>query len=75
MGIHYFLQALFVLVGAVALLGAVFNWDWLFTARNSQFIVSNVGRKQARLFYAAIGCVMIASVSFFFLNTINPPVS
>lgn len=75
MGIHYFLQGLFVLVGAVALLGALFNWDWLFTAHNAQFIVNNVGRKQARLFYAAIGCIMIATGIFFFLNTINSPVS
>ncbi len=65
---HYIIQALFVLVGLLAILAAVFNWDWFFTAQNSQFIVKNVGRRQARLFYAALGCLMIATGVFFFLS-------
>ena len=52
---HYFLQALFVLIGLLSLLAAVFNWKWFFDARNSQFIVKNAGRKQARMLYGAIG--------------------
>lgn len=65
---HYIIQALFVLVGLLAILAAVFNWDWFFTAQNSQFIVKNVGRRQVRLFYAALGCLMIATGVFFFLS-------
>ncbi len=68
MEIHYFIQAVFVLVGCLCILAAAFNWDWLFTAQNSRFIVSNVGRKQARLFYAAIGCLMVGTGVFFFLS-------
>lgn len=68
MAVHYFIQALFVLVGLLALLAALFNWDWFFTAQNTQFVVANVGRKQARLFYAVIGVLMIATGVFFFLS-------
>ena len=68
MEMHYFLQSLFVLIGLLSLLAAVFNWNWFFDARNSQFIVKNAGRKQARLFYGAIGCLMIATGVFFFLS-------
>ena len=68
MAVHYLIQALFVLVGLLALLAALFNWDWFFTAQNTQFVVANVGRKQARLFYAVIGVLMIATGVFFFLS-------
>lgn len=68
MAVHYIIQALFVLVGLLALLAALFNWDWFFMAQNTQFVVANVGRKQARLFYAVIGVLMIATGVFFFLS-------
>ena len=68
MEIHYIIQSLFVLVGLLALLAALFNWDWFFTAQNTRFIVANVGRGRARLFYAAIGILMIATGVFFFLS-------
>ncbi|WP_072530386.1 immunity 17 family protein [Bacteroides ilei] len=65
---HYIIQAIFVITGLLALLAAVFNWDWFFTARNTQFIVASAGRNRARLFYAALGCLMIATGVFFFLS-------
>lgn len=65
--LHYLLQGLFVLVGLVALLAAVFNWDWLFTARNSRFVVSSVGRRKARLLYAVLGVFMVGTGLFFAL--------
>ena len=68
MQFHYVIQALFVLVGLLAVLAAIFNWDWFFTAQNSQFIVKNVGRRQARMFYAALGLLMMATGVFFFLS-------
>lgn len=68
MEIHYVIQSLFVLVGLLSLLAALFNWDWFFTAQNTRFIVANAGRKRARLFYAAIGVLMIATGVFFFLS-------
>lgn len=68
MGMHYLIQAIFVIVGLLAILAALFNWDWFFTAHNTQFIVSNVGRSRARLFYAALGLLMIATGIYFFLH-------
>lgn len=44
------------------------NWEWFFTAHNTQFIVSNAGRQRARLFYAILGLLMIATGIYFFLN-------
>lgn len=68
MGIHYFIQGLFVLVGLLSVLAAIYNWNWFFTAQNTQFIVRNVGRKQARWFYALIGILMMGTGIFFFLS-------
>ena len=65
---HYIIQSVFVLVGLMAVLAAVFNWDWFFTANNTRFIVENVSRVRARLFYAVIGLFMIATGVFFFLT-------
>ena len=68
MGMHYLIQAIFVLVGLLSVLAALFNWEWFFTAHNTQFIVSNAGRQRARLFYAILGLLMIAQRFYFFLN-------
>lgn len=68
MEMHYLLQGIFILVGLLAILAALFNWDWFFTAHNTQFIVNNVGRSRARLFYALLGLLMIATGVYFFMN-------
>ena len=68
MVVHYIMQAIFVLVGLLALGLALFNPEWFFTAHNSQFIVKNAGRKKTRFFYAILGCIMIAAGIFFFLK-------
>lgn len=68
MAVHYIIQGLFVLVGLLALLAALLNWEWFFTAQNTRFIVANAGRSRARLFYAAIGALMIGTGVFFFLS-------
>lgn len=65
---HYLIQGVFVLVGAFALLASLFNWDWFFNAQNTQLLVKNVGRKQARLFYAVLGLFMIATAIYFFVE-------
>jgi len=56
------------MVGLLAILASLFNWDWFFRSQNTQFIVQNVGRKQARLFYALLGVLMIATAVYFFLE-------
>ena len=68
MGMHYFIQGLFVIIGLLAILAAIFNWDWFFATQNTQFIVRNVGRKQARLFYAILGILLICTGLFFFIE-------
>ena len=65
---HYIIQGIFVLVGLLALLAALFNWDWFFTAHNTQFIVANARRNRARLLFAALFLLMIATGVFFFLS-------
>ncbi len=69
MASQYIIQGIFALAGIVSLLAALLDWDWFFTARNTQFIVRNVGRRQARLFYGVLGLILIATSVFFFFNT------
>lgn len=66
---QYIIQGIFALAGIISLLASVFNWNWFFTARNSQFIVQNVGRRQARWFYGVLGIILIGMSVFFLLNT------
>ena len=68
MGMHYFIQGIFAVVGLLAILASVFNWDWFFKSQNTRYIVSNVGRKRARLFYALLGLLMIATAIYFFME-------
>ena len=68
MGMHYLIQGIFVVVGLLAILASLFNWDWFFQSQNMQAIVRNVERKRARLFYALLGVLMIATAVYFFLE-------
>lgn len=65
---HYIIQSVFVLVGILSIMASIFNWEWFFTAHNSQFIVRNLGRNWARIFYALLGIGMIAAGVYFFLS-------
>ncbi|GAK35793.1 MAG: immunity 17 family protein [Bacteroides graminisolvens] len=65
---QYFVQGLFALAGIVSILAAVLNWDWFFNTQNVQFIVKNVGRKRARLFYGILGLILVATAIFFFFQ-------
>ena len=68
MVMHYIIQGIFVVVGLLAILASLFNWDWFFQSQNMQSIVRNVGRKRARLFYALLGVLMSATAVYFFLE-------
>ena len=68
MAMHYIIQGIFVVVGLLAILASLFNWDWFFLSQNTQFIVQNVGRKRTRLFYALLGLLMIATAIYFFME-------
>jgi len=65
---QYFVQGLFAVAGTIAILAAIFNWNWFFTSRNSQLIVRNVGRNRARLFYGLLGLLLLAAGIFFFFQ-------
>lgn len=65
---QYIVQGIFAVAGILSLLAALFDWEWFFTARNTQFIVQNVGRRQARWFYGALGVILIGMSIFFFLK-------
>ena len=65
---HYLIQGIFAIVGLLAILASLFNWDWFFLSQNTQAIVRNVGRNRARLFYAVLGLLMIATAIYFFLE-------
>lgn len=66
---QYIVQGIFAAAGIVSLLAALLDWEWFFTARNTQFIVQNVGRGQARLFYGVLGLILVGMAVFFFLQT------
>ena len=66
---QYIIQGIFALAGLVSLWAALLDWDWFFTARNAQFVVRNVGRKQARWFYGVLGLILLAMAAFFFIHT------
>lgn len=68
MVMHYVIQGIFVVVGLLAILASLFNWDWFFKAQNTQAIVRNVGRKRARLFYAFLGLLMIGTAVYFYME-------
>lgn len=66
--IFYLLLGIFVLNGIVSLLAALLDWDWFFTAQNTQFIVRRVSRRLARLIYGALGLILIAAAIYFFMQ-------
>ena len=65
---HYVVQGIFVVMGFIALLAALLNWDWFFNARNAQLIVRNVGRPRARLFYGVLGLILIGMAAYFYIQ-------
>lgn len=66
---HYFVQAIFAFMGAIALFAALFNWDWFFTSRNARLLVPITNRLRARLFYGFLGVVLMGMAMFFFVST------
>jgi hypothetical protein len=47
--------------GAFCLLGAIMDWEWFMSYRWARFISEIFGRAGARIFYAALGLVLIAA--------------
>ncbi len=66
---HYFVQGLFLVSGLIAFLASVFDWEWFFTARNVQFLITRIGRRRTRLVYGIIGIVCMALAAYMFWQT------
>jgi len=64
----YIVQGLFTVAGILSILAALFNWNWFFSAQNAQFVVRNIGRKWARVFYGTLGLILIAAAVFFYFQ-------
>ncbi|MGL4779796.1 MAG: immunity 17 family protein [Bacteroidales bacterium] len=54
-----FTSVIFILPGAIAFLAAVFNWNWFYQTKTAAFFVDSFGRPGARLFYGALGLLLI----------------
>ena len=61
---QYFVQILFTLAGLLAILAALLNWDWFFTAENTRFLVKSIGRERTRLLYGILGLALIGTAVY-----------
>mgnify|MGYP003289254947 CR=1 FL=1 len=64
--LHNVIQTIFVIAGITAMLAAMFNWDWFFTARNAEFIVKRLGRNGSRILYGTAGLLFIIAAVYFY---------
>lgn len=65
---QYIIQGIFAAAGIVSLLAAVLNWDWFFTANNTQFVVQRVGRPIARWIYGTLGTMLMGMALYLYFN-------
>ncbi len=56
---EYFIFFLFLSLGCLTVLAAVFNYDWFFRTAGATPFVGWLGRNGARLFYAVLGIALI----------------
>lgn len=64
--LHNIIQTIFVVAGVIAMLAALFNWEWFFTARNAEFIVKRLGRTRSRIVYGVAGLLFIIAAVYFY---------
>ncbi len=57
---EYFIFFLFLSLGCLSVLSAIFNFDWFFRTSSAAPFVNWLGRLGARMFYAVLGLAMIA---------------
>ena len=53
------LAGAFALVGALAVMAAVCNWDWFFTSENARMLTGRISRRAARIVYLIIGLLIL----------------
>lgn len=66
--LHNIIQIIFLLSGIVALLAAMFNWEWFFTSHNAAPIVKRLGRTKSRWLYGALGVLFIIAAVYFYYH-------
>lgn len=66
MNLHFIVQAMFLLAGAISLLASLLDWEWFFSADNAKFLVKRLGRNGARWAYGILGALFIAAAVFFY---------
>lgn len=49
----------FVILGMLALAASVFNMKWLFTSESGRFFTKLFGKTGARIFYGAVGVLVL----------------
>ncbi len=55
----WFCVIIMALIGVYCIAAAFCNWDWFFTNRRARGLVRLFGRNGARIFYGALGVVII----------------
>ena len=67
MVLHHIIQTLFLISGVVMLIAAIRDWDWFFTSKNAEPVVSYFGRKKSRWVYGVLGLILISiAIGFYF---------
>lgn len=66
--LHNVIQIVFLLAGVIAILAALFDWDWFFTSNNSAPVVARLGRKKSRLLYGVLGALFIVAAVYFYYH-------
>ena len=53
-GTDIFVFILFIVIGALALFAAIFNWNWFFSTYYASFITKDIKRKSSIMFYGIV---------------------
>lgn len=70
MVLHHIIQTLFLISGIVTIAAAIGDWDWFFTSKNAEPVVSYLGRKKSRWLYGTLGTILVAiAIGFYYYIT------
>lgn len=56
---EHFILSLFILLGLLSIIAALFNFEWYFRTSNARTFVNMLGRSGARIFYGLLGLALI----------------
>ena len=61
---NYILTTIFAMAGIFALSASICNWEWFFTNLNVRMLTGDIKRRWARLVYAVLGVIFIATALY-----------